>query len=151
MLFCVMRLMAFILLTFIGNPRIPTDIYLIHLNILPLKSSALPKPSTPEPIISSTTNLNINWPSLITPIIHYKTIDFLSICAQASNFLLIGLNLILNLNRLNLLCFHLYSICQGVSEAVKRVFFPVGIRVALKPHSMFSSVFPKPKDRIVDS
>ena len=40
---------------------------------------------------------------------------------------------------------------QGVSEPIKRVLAQVGIRVALKPHCMLSSVFRKPKDRIVES
>ena len=40
---------------------------------------------------------------------------------------------------------------QGVSEPIKRVLAQVGIGVALKPHCMLSSVFRKPKDRIVES
>ena len=40
---------------------------------------------------------------------------------------------------------------QGVSEPIKRVLAQVGIGVALKPHCMLSSVFRKPKGRIVGS
>ena len=40
---------------------------------------------------------------------------------------------------------------QRVSEAIERVSAQVGIRVALKPRCMLSSVFRKPKDRIVES
>ena len=94
--FFVVRRMALFLLMFTGNARIPVDIYLIHLTILLLKSSALPETSTQEPIISST-NQNINWPSSITSTKHYKTMDFLCVCALAINFLLSRLNLILDL------------------------------------------------------
>ena len=40
---------------------------------------------------------------------------------------------------------------QGVSEPIKRVLAQVNIGVASKPHCMLSSVFRKPKDRIVES
>ena len=40
---------------------------------------------------------------------------------------------------------------QGISEPIKRVLAQVGIGVALKPHCMLSTVFRKPKDRIVES
>ena len=76
---------------------IPVDIYLIYLTIIPLKSSAMPQPSTQEPVVSST-NQNINGPSLITSTKHHKTIDFLCLCALAINFLLSRLNLTLYLN-----------------------------------------------------
>ena len=42
----------------------------------------------------------INWPSSITSTKHYKTMDFLCICALAINFLLRRVNLTLDLNRL---------------------------------------------------
>ena len=72
----------------------------------------------------------------------------LCICALAIIFLLSTLNLILDLSFLIFTCFHLNSICAGVSEAIKRVLSQFGIGVALKPHCMLPSVFPKPKDRI---
>ena len=109
---------------------IPANIYLIHLTIILLKSSALPEPSTQEPVVSST-NQNINGPSRITSTKHHKTIDFLCLCALAINFLLSRLNLALYLN----------SYVQGVSEAIKRVFAQVGFGVGLKPLCMLSSVF----------
>ena len=96
MFFFVLRLMALFLLVFTGSPRIPVDIYLIHLTILPLRSLAFPEPFTQKPIISSTRQ-NISWPSSITSTKHYKTIDLLCICALAINFLLSRLNLILDL------------------------------------------------------
>ena len=99
MFFFVVRLMAFFRLMFIESPRIPVDIYLIHLTIQPLKSSALSEPSTQEPTISSTKQ-NINWPSSITSTKHYKTMAFLCICALVINCLLIRLNLTLDLNSL---------------------------------------------------
>ena len=40
---------------------------------------------------------------------------------------------------------------QGVSEPIKKVLAQVDIEVALKPHRMLSSVFRKPKDRILES
>ena len=42
------------LLIFTGSPCMPINIYLIHLTILPFKSSASPEPSTKEPILLST-------------------------------------------------------------------------------------------------
>ena len=40
---------------------------------------------------------------------------------------------------------------QRVSEAIKRVLAQFGTGVVLKPLCMLSSVFPKPKDCIVES
>ena len=70
----------------------------------------------------SSTNQNINWPSSIASTKHYKTMDFLCICALAINFLLSRPNLILDLNRLihNLLSSQ-FHMCRGVSEATKKV------------------------------
>ena len=68
----------------------------------------------------------------------------------SSDQFLARLNLTLDLNRLThtLLLFQFH---KGVSEPIKRVLAQVGIGVALKPHCMLSSVFRKPKDRIVES
>ena len=72
--------------------------------------------------------------------------------APAINFLLSRLNLTLDLNRLtHTLLLSQFHMCRGVSEPIKRVLAQVGIGVALKPHCMLSSVFRKPKDRIVES
>ena len=107
-------------LMFTGSPHIPVDIYLIHLTILPLKSSALPEPSTQEPIIPSTSQ-NINRPSSITSTKHYKTMDFLYICALAINFLLSRLNLTLDLNSLThtllLFQFHMKHVLVKVDKS----------------------------------
>ena len=40
---------------------------------------------------------------------------------------------------------------QKFFEAVERVLAQIDIRMALKPHCMLLSLFPKPKDRIVES